>query len=59
MSAAPLPICTVTSVVAVVTLPCVLGVPAAKPAVQLWALGAATSNNVLTHAVGEDIFRGC
>ena len=32
MSAAPLPRCTVTGVVAVVTLPCVLGVPAAKPA---------------------------
>jgi len=59
MSAAPLPTCTVTSVVAVMTLPCVLDVPAAKPAVQLWALGAATSNNVLTHGMVEDIIRGC
>ena len=41
MRAAPLPCCTVTDVVTVVSLPRVLGVPAVKPAVQLWALGAA------------------
>jgi len=41
MRAAPLPRCAVTGVVAVVSLPRVLGIPAAKPAVRLWALGAA------------------
>jgi len=39
--AAPLPHRTVTSVVVVMSLQCVLGVPAAKPGVQLWALGVA------------------
>jgi len=41
MRTAPLPRCTVTGVVTVVSLPRVLGVPAVKPAVRLWALGAA------------------
>ena len=41
MRAAPLPRCTVTCVVAVVTLQCVLGVPAANP---LCGCGARRSN---------------
>jgi len=41
MRAAPLPRCTVTAVVTVVSLQRVLGVPAVKPAVRLLALGAA------------------
>jgi hypothetical protein len=41
MRVASLPRCTVTSMVTVVSLPRVLGVPAVKPAVQLWALGSA------------------
>jgi len=41
MRAAPLPHCTVTCVVAVVSLPHVLGVLAVKPAERLWALVAA------------------
>ena len=46
MRAAPLPRCTVTSVTAVVSVPRVLGVPAAQPA----AVGARLG-------MGEDIVR--
>jgi len=54
MRAAPLPRCTVTGVVTVVSLPRVLGVPAVKPAVRLWALGTAwvrTSFGVIAEMV--------
>ena len=54
MHEAPLPRCTVTGVVIVVSLPRVLGVLAVKPAVQLWALGAAwvsTSCEVIAEMV--------
>ena len=48
MPMAPLPRCTVTSVVAVVSVPRVLGVPAAQPAAV--AVGARLG-------MGEDIVR--
>jgi len=48
MRAAPLPRCTVTGVTAVVSVPCVLGLPAAQP-------GAASAGARL--GMGEDIVR--
>jgi len=41
MRVAPLPHCTVTGVVTVMSLPRVLGIPVVKLIVRLWALGAA------------------
>ena len=50
MRAAPLPRCTVTGVTAVVSVPHVLGVPAAQPA------AASVSARL---GMGEDIVRSC
>ena len=61
MHVVPLPRCTVTWVVTVVSLPRVLGVPAVKPAVRLWAFGAAwvrTLFEVITEMVAVRAVRG-
>ena len=41
MRVAPLPHCTVTGVVTVMSLPRVLGIPAVELILRLWVLGAA------------------